>query len=204
MRLFFCASIVLLGLSFANAEAGDDAVKAFTDKVGRIESFSAGFEQQVIDQQGELVQTSEGSLYALRPGKLRWKIAEPFPQLIVVDGEHIWRYEQDLEQVIVGPYSDRLEETPAMLLSGDVSRLGANYLISREGDQFILVPRAGDSLFKRMLVRFDGELLVELVIEDTLGQRTVMSLKEPQLNPALAAELFQFEPPEGVDVLRDG
>ena len=204
MRLLALASIVLLGLSVANADSNQDAAAAFTGTVGRIDSFSARFEQQILDQQGELVQRSEGSLYALRPGKLRWQIAEPFPQLIVVDGKQIGRYEEDLEQVIVSPYSDRLEETPAMLLSGDVSRLGASYVITREGEQFVLVPRAGDSLFKRMLVRFDGELLVELVIEDTLGQRTIMALKEPRLNPALAAELFLFEPPEGVDVLQDG
>lgn len=203
MLKFLKAALAVVGLCVANAVFAD-AVEGFTSKVANLQQFSADFSQRLLDQQGELIQQSEGKIFAARPGKLRWEIAEPYPQLIVVDGEKIWRYEEDLEQVIVSPYSDSLEETPAMLLSGDVSKLADNYQISQQGDDFILEPKAADSLFLRMRVSFDDDVLAELAIEDSLGQQTIMTMSNAQANPELAAELFEFTPPEGVDVLKDG
>jgi outer membrane lipoprotein carrier protein len=134
---------------------------------------------------------------------LRWESAEPFAQLIVVDGKQIWRYEEDLQQVVVSKYSDDLGGTPALLLSGDVKSIGASYVVTAQDGRYQLLPRDNDSLFRSMLVRIDNDRLTELVLEDTLGQTTRLTLDKIELNPRLDPKLFTFVPPKGVDVLRD-
>lgn len=192
---------LLLWLAINTAFA--DPLSSLTEQLGDIDTYAADFSQQILDQDQALVQESRGKLYAARPGKLRWLSSEPFEQLIVVDGSNIWRYEEDLEQVIVSPYSDDLGSTPALLLSGDIESIGARYEVSLVDGQYQLLPKDEQSLFRAMLVSIDDGKLTALVLEDTLGQTTVLQLENIRRNPELEPSLFQFEPPEGVDVLRD-
>jgi outer membrane lipoprotein carrier protein len=180
-----------------------DALTRLSEALAGITSYRAEFVQQVYDQEQVLVQQSEGTLYALRPGKLRWLSRAPFEQLIVVDGSHIWRYEEDLQQVVVSNYSDDLGSTPALLLSGDIKSIGARYSVSEVDGQYQLLPRDEQSLFRAMLVRFESGKLARLILEDTLGQSTQLQMSAIEHNPTLDPTLFVFEPPEGVDVLRD-
>ncbi len=180
-----------------------DALSRLSETLAGITSYRAEFVQQIYDQDQVLVQQSEGTLYALRPGKLRWLSRAPFEQLIVVDGNHIWRYEEDLQQVVVSNYNDDLGSTPALLLSGDIESIGAHYKVSEVDGQYQLLPRDEQSLFRAMLVRFENGLLARLILEDTLGQTTQLQMSAIEHNPTLDPALFEFEPPEGVDVLRD-
>jgi len=61
---------------------------------------------------------SRGTLLLQRPGKFRWDYMQPYKQQIVGDGQRLWIYDVDLEQVIVKPMDAALGDTPALLLSG--------------------------------------------------------------------------------------
>lgn len=203
MRHLLQLLLVAMSLQAPLAAARQADVDALSAALASIQSYSADFEQTIYDQHQRVVQRSRGELQAARPGRLRWESAEPFAQLIVVDGEHIWRYEADLEQVIVGDYTDDLGNTPALLLSGDVSSIAARYQVSRSGSRYTLLPRDPESLFRRMEVDIKRHKLTRLELSDSLGQTTVLELRKIRLNPQLSASLFAFTPPEGVDVLRD-
>jgi outer membrane lipoprotein carrier protein len=194
---------LLVLLCIVTGHAYSDALASLSKSLANITTYRASFLQQIYDQDQQLVQESEGTLLAARPGKLRWESAEPFAQLIVVDGKQIWRYEEDLQQVVVSKYSDDLGGTPALLLSGDVKSIGASYVVTAQDGRYQLLPRDNDSLFRSMLVRIDNDRLTELVLEDTLGQTTRLTLDKIELNPRLDPKLFTFVPPKGVDVLRD-
>ena len=47
-----------------------------------------------------------------------------------------------------------------------------------------------------------GSELAALEILDSFGQRSVLSFAKVEVNPALAAQTFQFKPPAGADVIR--
>ena len=78
----------------------------------------AQFHQVVIDNQGKKVQEVNGSLQLLRPGKFRWDYNKPFPQEIVGDGEKVWLFDPELNQVTVRALTKALGSSPAALLSG--------------------------------------------------------------------------------------
>ncbi len=194
---------ITLLLCLVAGQAYADALQSLSQSLAEISSYRAQFQQQIFDQDKDLVQQSEGVLMAARPGKLRWESRAPFAQLIVVDGSQVWRYEEDLQQVVVSPYNDDLGGTPALLLSGDIASIGARYQVVEIDGQFELTPRNEQSLFRAMRVELKNGKLTRLVLEDTLGQTTQLEFTAIELNPDLAPGLFDFVVPEGVDVLRD-
>lgn len=165
------------------------------------------FTQTLYDNQGEVLEQSQGNFVMQRPGKFYWKTEQPFPQLLVSDQHAIWLYDPDLEQVTVRPVGDDLQKTPALLLSEDVEKLRQHFTIEQQGDEtqqkFILVPKESKGLFQQLVLVFVSGHLQEFHLQDNLGQLTHFALTATEHNQPVDATLFQFTPPPGVDVLHD-
>ena len=188
---------------------GSEETRELERLLGSMSSYRADFEQVVAGQYGEILQTSTGTIHLERPRKLRWQVDEPFPQLVVADGVHVWVFDRDLEQVTVHRFDETVEGTPAMFLT-DTALLDENFLVgtadSVDGSdrRFTLAPRDPDSssLFRTVTLSFSSQgLLMGLDIVDHLEQQTRMSFRNGELNPVLESALFQFDVPEGVDVI---
>ena len=141
-----------------------------------------------------------------KPARFRWAVTEPYEKLEVTDGETIWRYEPDLEQVTIQAFDEDVDRTPVMLLNGDAAMISEAYDVSSTdmgGDlvRFILIPRNPDRLFERLSVTFKGPVLEEMQFEDSLGQQTSMTFSEVQRNVPLDADQFTFTPPADIDVI---
>lgn len=173
------------------------------------ESYQANFIQIVVNENGSRVQETQGELKAKRPGLFYWETSAPLPQFIVSNGETVEVYDPDLEQVTIHKLDDRVQTTPALLLSGEVDNLDETYQVSqrRIGErtrEFTLEPRSPDSLFTSLrLSFFDGELQ-EMRMEDSLSQLSILSFDDIRLNETVDASAFTLEYPDGVDIIRDG
>lgn len=173
--------------------------------LAKIVTLQGSFEQMVLDNGGTRLQQSSGSLVVRRPGMFRWQTEEPFPQLLVADGKHLWLYDQDLEQVTQQALDSRLEQTPALLLSGDLDQLSQAFEVAgpSAGDEGVyrLRPQDGNALFTQLRIAFVAGLPTEIQLEDNLGQRTSVTLTVLALNPEVPDETFLFEVPPGVDLI---
>ena len=200
VRVLFVAVLAIAArVAFAS---GLDQLHAFLDAT---RSAQGDFTQTVVRRDGRTTQKTSGSFAFQRPGKFRWAYDKPFAQLIVGDGERIWIYDQDLNQVIVRKLDAALGETPAALLAGD-NALEQNFTLvaSGEGDglEFVdAIPKAADSQFKRIRLGFAGDLPRRMALTDAFGQTTTLDFTKLQRNPALASSMFRFTPPAGADVL---
>ncbi len=85
--------------------------------------FQAHFVQANSKAHNLVIQITEGEMALERPGKFLWQINKPDQQLLVSDGKQLWIYDKDLEQVIIQPVNQRLDETPALLLAGEVESI---------------------------------------------------------------------------------
>lgn len=170
-----------------------------------IDTIRGEFRQVLFDTRGEAVERSAGEFAILKPGRFRWEYTEPYEQLIVADGENIWLYDADFEQVTVREQTDSLSQSPAMLLGGDARALEAfRYLgsYSRDGRDWLrLEPVAPESDFRAVSLSFAGGELEMMELADALGQVTRIEFTELVTNEPLDAALFTFEPPPGVDVI---
>jgi outer membrane lipoprotein carrier protein len=77
----------------------------------------------------------------------------------------------------------------------------------KEGLQWMrATPKAKDGQIQSVLAAFrdtdKGPALAVLEVQDSFGQRSVLTFTAYESNPALSATHFQFKPPPGADVLR--
>lgn len=204
MRFFW---IFLLSLFTFCVHADEAALQSLSAKLDSLKSIQGQFVQTVSDEAGKVLQTSQGSLAVKRGNHLRWETTAPFAYLIVTDGAVLWRYDRDLEQATKQKFKGELADTPALILSGDIPRIRANYDVSKEqgsaGEYFRLTPKQKSALFRALTLQFSGDSIALLILQDNLDQRTEIRFNSVKNNPALADALFRFDPPKGVDVVND-
>ncbi|MDO6442440.1 outer membrane lipoprotein chaperone LolA [Marinobacter sp. 2_MG-2023] len=172
------------------------------------ETYQADFIQIVVNENGSKVQESRGSLKAKRPGLFYWETQAPLSQYIVSNGQSVEVFDPDLEQVTVHNLDDRVQTTPALLLSGEVDNLEDTYRVSgrQVGDhtrEFTLEPKSEDSLFVSLRLTFFKNELQEMRMQDSLSQLSVLSFNDIKLNESVDDSAFTLEYPEDVDVIRD-
>lgn len=182
--------------------------------VGRLRSFLADvrgmegkFRQRVLDARQQVLEDASGSVVMERPGRFRWNYQTPFERVIVSDGEKVWLYEADLDQVTIRRLTSGIGDTPAALLTGRESvleRFRVEKSWKAEGLALVrLLPRSPDADFAGVTLGFDGPILRRLLLDDRLGQQTRIDLSEVRINPRLPAEAFGFAVPPGADVIDD-
>ena len=165
----------------------------------------AEFAQTVFSRGSRQPQHSAGTLAISRPGKLRWEIQKPYPQLMVGDGERFWIYDPELKQVTVRRMGEAIGSTPAALLSGS-NDLEKNFTLKDAGESEGLAwveaqPKSTESGFEKVRLGFAGPDLKAMELLDNFGQTTVVRFSRIERNPALPANLFKFTPPAGADVV---
>jgi len=172
-----------------------------------LRSLQASFDQVVISADGAIQDESTGRLWLRRPLLFRWEYGGDFPELLVADGDHVWLYDEMLEQVTVSEQSRLSSDSPLTLLT-DLSHLDEQFEVRELGDDngmhlLELQSRSEESEFERVLLGLQDETLLLMAMEDAFGLRTEIRFRDIQRNPKLDISLFHFDPPAGVDVIGD-
>jgi outer membrane lipoprotein carrier protein len=188
----------------ASAAGSIEKLKAFAEQT---QSARATFTQTVRDKDGTNVQTTTGKLVFMRPGKFRWEYEKPYQQTIVGDGQKLWVYDKDLNQVTVKKQEGGLGSSPAALLAGS-NDIEQYYNVDAKGikgglDWLEAYPRDPDTMFEKVRMGFKGNSLDTMELYDHLGQVTAIRFGKIERNPKLAPSLFSFTPPAGADVIED-
>ncbi|MBU3055867.1 outer membrane lipoprotein chaperone LolA [Pseudomonas indica] len=207
MRLIRMLLLAALSFAVVPAHAEDKAVKRLTQLLSQAQTLTGRFSQLTLDGSGTQLQETAGELALKRPGLFRWHTDAPMEQLLVSNGEKVWLYDPDLEQVTIQTLDQRLTHTPALLLSGDVSKISENFEITHKegGDvvDFILKPKAKDSLFDSLRLSFRNGVVNDMQLIDSVGQRTNILFLGVKMNEPLDSKQFSFDIPEGADVIQE-
>ncbi|MCG8380665.1 MAG: outer membrane lipoprotein chaperone LolA [Gammaproteobacteria bacterium] len=175
--------------------------------IQQLTSLEASFTQTVYDAEGEPLQESTGKVVLKKPGKFRWDYQTPYQQLIVADGEKLWIFDSELEQVTVKKQFEALGQAPIMLLSGDKplhTQFTLKPLGQREGLAWVeLQPIVKDTDFQWVYLGLDNKGIKVMELRDNFNQATQIIFDDLRLNRTVADALFMFTPPSGVDVLGD-
>jgi len=195
----------LLPLAFVMFAAHADSLDRFKTFLRDTQSARAEFEQKVYGRGGKLTQESSGSFVFQRPGRFRWTYAKPVDQLIVGDGERVWIYDRDLNQVTVRRLSRALGSTPAALLAGasDVEKaFELRDAGSRDGLEWMEAkPKEREAGFELVRMGFGPQGLQAMELIDHFGHTTRLRFSNLRPNPKIDPAEFRFEPPPGADVL---
>jgi len=205
MRLACLALALMIPAQFAQAamdQPGRDELNRFA---ADLQSMHARFEQRVLRNDGGVENESSGEVWLQSPHFFRWNYGGEFPEQVIADGTRIWIYDEVLEQVTVKSQAEFNDDSPLIILT-DIGRLDELFEVREAGDidgMVLLELRSHepDSEFDRMLLGISDGQLRMLAMEDAFGMRTEIRFTELQKNPELEAGMFEFTPPEGVDVI---
>jgi len=192
-------------MSGSPATADESRMALVSAYLESMDELRAEFLQEIIDVDETVIERASGSVSLKKPGQFRWDYREPYERVIVADGIKVWLYEADLEQVTIRDLNADVDDTPAALLTGSPAALDQFEFVTSwmrgELEWVQLEPKAREADFASVDLGFLKDELVQLEFIDRLGQRTRIVFSEIDRAPSLAADEFEFEIPEGADVI---
>ncbi|MEK9775384.1 MAG: outer membrane lipoprotein carrier protein LolA [Quisquiliibacterium sp.] len=164
------------------------------------------FRQETLGAGARPAQTASGNFAFARPGRFRWQVNRPFEQLMVADGQRLWSFDKDLNQVIERPLNGSLGSSPAALLFGS-QPLESAFELNEAGrhdglDWLLALPKSRDAGFERIAIGFRAGLPASMQVLDAFGRTTRFAFNAIERNPVLAASSFVFSAPPGADLIR--
>jgi outer membrane lipoprotein carrier protein len=208
----------MMGSAILAQTPNADALNSLSLFLKQTQSGRAQFTQLVTSpakaDQAPRRKTSSGIFEFHRPQQFRFAYQKPFVQTMVSDGQSLWLYDADLNQVTVRKQSQALGQTPAAFIAstGDLKVLQAEFILSAEPDaeglQWVkAIPKQTEGAVQtiRVGLKVQGQaipLLSVLEIVDGLGQTSRLSFQNFEVNVKLTSETFQFKAPVGAQVIR--
>jgi outer membrane lipoprotein carrier protein len=212
--LVVAALLLLPGPAGAEDDALDPcaqrAVNALQKRYEAVVDLQARFEQtsRSVALGGPGAETrSSGEVVFAKPGRMRWSYREPEPSLVVSDGTWLWIYDpgaREAQKMSVA--GGMMSGTAVQFLLGE-AEIEREFRVevrvcSEQEVELILWPRE-PATYERLAIRIDprsGDLRATEVV-DLLGNVTLVAFDGVKTNVGVAAELFTFEPPEGVELI---
>jgi outer membrane lipoprotein carrier protein len=214
----FCALALTGIVSLVSAQtAALQGLESLESFVKNTKTGSASFTQTVTspsrDGQTPRTKSSSGSFEFSRPNRFRFIYKKPFEQSIVSDGQTLWLHDVGLNQVTTSNLAKALNGTPAALIASatDIKGMQAEFVLKampdKDGFQWVqATPKTKDGQLQSFSMGFKatgkGQALASLEILDGLGQRSVMTFNQFEVNPTLPDSVFKFTPPVGADVVK--
>jgi outer membrane lipoprotein carrier protein len=209
MRLSITSAVSALLLSLAAAGlAQASALEQFKSFVAATKSARGEFTQHQVKKNAgsKAAAPSSGTFVFARPGKFIWTYTKPYDQVLQADGEQLYIYDKDLNQVTVKKLGDALGSSPAAILFGS-NDLEKNFTLSeagaRDGLEWLdAKPKAKDTAFEQISIGLRNGTPEAMELRDAFGQMSVLAFKKFEKNPSLGAQQFKFDMPKGADVIK--
>jgi outer membrane lipoprotein carrier protein len=198
LPLFAHASALAQFKSFV---AGTHAAKGeFTQRLVKTDDKGAGKGEMKVSN------PSTGTFQFARPGKFIWTYQKPYEQVLQADGEKLYIYDKDLNQVTVKKLGNALGSSPAAILFGS-NDLEKNFALkeagTRDGMEWLqATPKTRDTSFEHIGIGMRDGVPVAMELRDSFGQISLLSFTKFEKNPALADNHFKFALPKGADVFQ--
>lgn len=198
--------------SACHAEAGQQAALQIQSRYEGIRDLSADFAQtsESATFGGQALMDGDrktGRVAFSKPGRMRWVYEKPEPSVVVSNGSTLWIYD------VAGASVTRLSVTAGFLSGAAVQFLLGDGKILESFDvtatdcqadriHLDLVPKA-DATYERLGLAADprsGDILATSVT-DLFGNVTRIEFESMRVNEDPAASIFEFEVPEGVELI---
>jgi outer membrane lipoprotein carrier protein len=204
--LCLCAATLTLTFALPGiANAG--ALDQFKSFVADAKSAKGEFTQRqvkVLDGAPKISKPSTGTFSFARPGKFIWQYEKPYEQLLQADGDQLFIYDKELNQVTIKKLGDALGSSPAAILFGS-NDLDKNFTLketpNKDGLEWLqATPKSKDTSFEQIGIGFRNGLPEAMELHDVFGQVSVLVFKKFEKNPPQTANQFKFVIPKGADV----
>ena len=201
LTTLFAAATLAVGSTAAAA-----ALDQFKSFVAGTKSARGDFTQTQVRKTsaGKPVPPSTGTFVFARPGKFIWTYQKPYEQVLQADGDTLYLYDKDLNQVTTRKLGNALGSSPAAILFGS-NDLEKNFTLAEAGardglEWLTATPKTRDTTFEQIGIGLKDGVPQAMELKDNFGQTTLLKFTSFQRNPSLGATAFKFEVPKGAEV----
>ncbi len=208
-RVALFATVLVAGALFITSQAHAAALDQFRSFATSTQSAKGEFTQQLVKVESgtsKVSNKSSGTFSFARPGKFIWTYQKPYEQLLQADGEKLYIYDKDLNQVTIKKLGDALGSSPAAILFGS-NDLEKNFTLKEAGTKNGLewleaTPKAKDTTFDHIGIGLRNGVPEAMELRDSFGQVSLLTFTKFEKNPAMSATQFKFAVPKGADVFQ--
>ncbi|OQY00579.1 MAG: hypothetical protein B6I26_07705 [Desulfobacteraceae bacterium 4572_130] len=212
-HIFSIYFIILLSFcSFSNAETGklnnpeNKILKKIEDKyLGK--NFTGNFHQISTLKAIDITEKAFGKVFFGSSGKMKWEYYMPEKHQIITNGETLWIYRPEQNQIIKGTSLEFFQTGAGGSFLSNISSIKKNYKISikKNNDSFInilLIPKQKNpqiSLIEIKVLKKNDEIK-KIITSNIYGDTTEIEFKDIQFKK-LDDSMFEFIIPKGTDIL---
>lgn len=204
------------GVEDVQAPATDPATPSMDELLNRVEAhydgpgFTARFTQASTIQAMDITDIAEGKVFVKRPGMMKWEYETPEPQIIVTDGDLLWVYRPEENQVMTGA-------APAYFGGGKGASFLSDFRVIRDQFEVSMADEAEPDHYRLRLIPKEDRLDItevflsigkeepvidRIVTYNSYGDKTAIALGHYQFNQKIDDSVFRFQIPEGADIVQ--
>ena len=202
-----------LNTAIANSHLSVDQILDRIEKKYTNSEFSADFVQRSYLKAMDIIDQASGKVYIKYPGKMRWEYEKPDRQIFITDGEKLWVYRPDDNQVQIGKAPTFFKGGKGASFLSDISLIRQEFDISLkkgeqdESDPFYylkLIPREKTLDITDILLMVSKQTfnVVQIITIDLYGDENRIDLLDFRFGVHLDDSLFSFKIPAGADVIQ--
>ena len=200
---------VLLSTLIGHTETPEQqALDAVQKNYEKILTFEAKFTQKSYVKMMNKTLDVKGTVSIKKPGKMKWTYGAPDIQVLISNGNTLWHYVSDEEQVTKVPIeSIYTANTPALFLAGKGKLTQAfnveSVNLEKNPISITLTPKKGDQALSRLQLFANKKnyQITGSTVYDKLGNKTEIRFSRIRINREIPEEQFQLKTPPGVEIL---
>jgi outer membrane lipoprotein carrier protein len=218
--LSIAAACCLIFLSLAAPsfcrEPAEDAGLSAAEIVDRLESrymgadIIADFQQESTLTAMDITDTAAGRVWFKHPGMMRWEYQMPDSHAIITDGDRLWIYRPEDNQVIVGDAAAYFGDGRGASFLSDISLVKEAFsvtLLPEEEPGFHrleLIPHEESLDLARIVLVVDREdfLVRRVLTENAYEDVTKIRFENIRFPETIPLERFHFDIPAGADIMQ--
>lgn len=210
LAIIFCQIFFVVDAKAKEATLTASQIMMKVEKRYSVPGFVAKFIQKSTLKAMGITDVAEGKILVKRPGMMRWEYEKPDKQIIITDGESIWIYRPEDNQVIVGKAPEFFGAGKGASFLSDISIIRRNFsvTIKNNSDKYFvlkLLPneKRADLSHVYLFISKTTLEIAKIGIYNLYDDETELELIDSKFvdNPD---SVFSFKIPKGVEVLRMG
>lgn len=204
-KSFLAAPYFLLCTLFTSVNSygtEQDVKQTLKDKLQLLKTFQADFSQTVVDLENTVLQQADGKIMLQQPNRLYWELLAPNDNILIADGNTLWNIDPFMEQVVAYNQASQVENNPLILLTDPNSDRWQDFVVSLQGNEYIIAPVAQNSTtIEKLGLVFDSKgTLKSLQTTDSQQQVSTLLFSNINQNKELPVVKFTFSLPNGYEL----
>ena len=188
-KALFIITILLLSFSLS-AQSAQDILNAVIEKNKTYKDISISFEYEFIDKTNDFSEMTGGYMY-LKGDSF---IINMDGQEMISNGETLWTYLIDDQEVMISEVGEDNNTTPFAIINSFSQNVNVNFNISENNNTSLLIEEKEKTTFENVIINIDNDLKINDISINTIdGSLITYKIKSFKTNQDLPDSMFFFD-----------